>query len=168
MSDLTPQAIISHMKDDARNGPLAKPLMIARIIAITAAVAGAVPTAVNFYHSWAHGIPYNEVSHRLSQYDLWVKNFECKIDYRALTTQAGTRVDVGSCPKSGDIAIKVSAANGNFYTADFSQHQLARMAGYFRNRKARKLCVGNICGILNRIDNRAKCRAKDDGVFGLG
>ena len=93
-------------------GPLTRVFLAARVIAIGAAIAGAVPTAVNLYHSWAHGIPYSEVSHRLSQYDLWVKNFECKVDYRALNTSQGTRVDVGACPKSGDIAIKVSAQNG--------------------------------------------------------
>jgi hypothetical protein len=112
MNDTTPKAIISEMKADAQRGPLAKPLLIARAIAITAAIAGAIPTGVNLYHSWAHGIPYSEVSHRLSQYDLWVKNFECKIEYRALNTQGGTRVDVGSCPKNGDIAIKISTPNG--------------------------------------------------------
>ena len=100
------------MSDDAKKGPLARPLLLARIIAISAAVAGAVPTATNFYHSWKHDIPYSQVSHRLTQYDLWVKNFECKIDYKAISTAQGTKVDVGACPKSGDIAIKLTASNG--------------------------------------------------------
>ena len=93
-------------------GPLSKTFLFARIAAIGVAIAGAIPTATTLYQSFAHGIPYTEVSHRLAQYDLWVKNFECKIDYRALNTGQGTRVDVGACPKSGDIAIKVSAQNG--------------------------------------------------------
>src|SRR5690606_15344137 len=79
---------------------------------IGAAIAGAIPTANTLYQSWSHGIPYGEVSHRLAQHDLWIKNFECKIDYRALNTGQGTRVDVGACPRTGDIAIKISAQGG--------------------------------------------------------
>ena len=94
------------------DGPLSRTFLMVRVAAICAALAGAFPTAMNLYQSWSHGIPYSEVSHRLSQYDLWVKNFECKIDYRALNTSQGTRIDVGACPKSGDIAIKVSAQSG--------------------------------------------------------
>ncbi len=112
MSDVNPKAIYSAMKADEKQGPLAKPLLIARAIAIVAAVGGAVPTAVNLYHSWAHGIPYTQVSHRLAQYELWMKNLDCKVDYRALNVSQGTRVDVGACQKSGDIAIKVSAPGG--------------------------------------------------------
>ena len=93
-------------------GPLSKTFLFARVAAIGAAIAGAFPTGMNLYQSWTHGIPYTEVSHRLAQHDLWIKNFECKIDYRALNTGQGTRVDVGACPKSGDIAIKISAQNG--------------------------------------------------------
>ena len=112
MADIQPKAILNEMREDAKRGPLAKPLLIARVIAITAAVAGAIPTAITVYHSWVHGIPYAEVSHRLSQYDMWVKNFDCKIDYRALNTGQGTRIDAGACPKSGDIAIKITTASG--------------------------------------------------------
>jgi hypothetical protein len=93
-------------------GPLSKTFLFARVAAIGAAIAGAFPTGMNLYQSWTHGIPYTEVSHRLSQHELWIKNFDCKIDYRALNTGQGTRVDVGACPKSGDIAIKISAQNG--------------------------------------------------------
>ena len=112
MSDVNPKAIYATMKADEKVGPLAKPLMIARVIAIVAAVGGAIPTGVNLYHSWAHGIPYTQVSHRLAQYELWMKNLDCKVDYRALNVSQGTRVDVGACTKSGDIAIKVSAPGG--------------------------------------------------------
>jgi hypothetical protein len=112
MSELSPKAVYATMQEDAKRGPLSKTLLVARIIAITAAVGGAIPTAMTLYQSYAHGIPYTEVSHRLKQYDLWVRNFDCKIDYRALTTAQGTRVDAGACGKTGDIAIKVTASSG--------------------------------------------------------
>jgi hypothetical protein len=75
-------------------------------------VAAAIPTAQNLYYSWKNEVPFAEVPHRLAQYDLWMKNLDCKIDYRTLSTAAGTKVDVGTCQKSGDIAIKVSSTNG--------------------------------------------------------
>jgi hypothetical protein len=75
-------------------------------------VAAAIPTAQNLYFSWKNDVPFAEVPHRLAQYDLWMKNLDCKIDYRTLSTASGTKVDVGTCPKSGDIAIKVSSSNG--------------------------------------------------------
>lgn len=112
MSELDPKAVYATMKEDARRGPLSKTLLVARAIAIAAAVGGAIPTAMTLYQSVAHGIPYNEVSHRLEQYDIWVRNFECKIDYRALSTAQGTRVDAGACGKTGDVAIKVTAPGG--------------------------------------------------------
>lgn len=112
MSELSPKAVYAVMQDDAKKGPLAKPLLVARVIAIAAAVGGAIPTATTFYQSWQHGVPYSEVSHRLSQYDLWVKNFNCKIDYRSLHTGQGTRIDAGACPQSGDIALKLTTPSG--------------------------------------------------------
>ena len=112
MSDLNPKAVYATMQEDARRGPLSKTLLVARMIAITAAVGGAVPTAMTLYQSWAHGIPYSEVSHRLKQYDIWVRNYDCRIDYRALTTAQGARVDAGACGKTGDVAIKVTTPNG--------------------------------------------------------
>jgi hypothetical protein len=112
MSDTSPKAVLSALSEDAKQGPLARPLLIARVIAICAAVAGAIPTATNVYHSFKHDIPFSQVSHRLGQYDLWVKNFECKIDYKAIATGQGAKVDVGACPKSGDIAVRVTAATG--------------------------------------------------------
>ena len=86
------------------------PLIKAGVLIVS--VAAAIPTAQNLYYSWTHGIPFNEVSHRLTQYDLWMKNLECKIEYRALSTASGSKVDVGACPKTGDIAIKVSGGGG--------------------------------------------------------
>jgi hypothetical protein len=89
------------------------PLIRAAVLAVS--VAAAIPTAHNLYYSWAHGIPYAEVPHRLAQYDLWMTNLDCKIDYRQLLTAAGSKVDVGACQKSGDIAIKVSSAGQSSY-----------------------------------------------------
>lgn len=94
-------------------GTSSSPAMrLARAVAIAVPVIGAMPTAYNVYQSYQHGIPYNEVSYRLAQHDLWVKNFDCKIDYRALTTSHGTRVDVGACNRTGDISIKITAQGG--------------------------------------------------------
>ena len=108
----TPNSPISKLSDH----PMAKtvgntvPLIRAAVLAVS--VAAAIPTAHNLYYSWAHGIPYAQVPHRLAQYDLWMKNLECKIDYRQLLTAGGTKVDVGACAKSQDIAIKVSTSAG--------------------------------------------------------
>jgi hypothetical protein len=112
MSELSPRAVYATLQEDSKRGPLAKTLLAARVVAITAAVAGAVPTAMTLYQSWMHGIPYREVSHRLEQYDIWVRNFDCRIDYRALTTAQGTRVDAGACGKTGDVSIKVTTPKG--------------------------------------------------------
>jgi len=87
------------------------PLIRAGVLAVS--VAAAIPTAHNLYYSFAHGIPYQEVPHRLAQYDLWMKNLDCKIEYRQLLTGAGTKVDVGACPTSQDIAIKISSTTGH-------------------------------------------------------
>lgn len=112
MSELNPKAVYATMQEDSKRGPLAKTLLAARVVAITAAVGGAVPTVMTAYQSVAHGIPFNEVNYRLEQYDIWVRNFDCKIDYRSLNTAQGARVDAGACGKTGDIAIKVTAPGG--------------------------------------------------------
>lgn len=91
--------------------PPSRAMLIARTIAIAVPVIGATPTAFQLYQSWKHNIPYSQVAHRLAQYDLWLKNFDCKIEYKALNT-GQTRVDAGACPKSGDIAIRISLPNG--------------------------------------------------------
>jgi hypothetical protein len=75
-------------------------------------IAAAIPTAHNLYYSWINGIPFREVPHRLAQYDLWMKNLECKIEYRSLLTASGNKVQVGACQKTGDIAIKISGDAG--------------------------------------------------------
>ena len=112
MSDLNPKAVYQAYREDQKSGPLHRPLLLARILAISVACLGAIPTGYNLYQSWQHGIPYSQVSHRLEQYELWVKNFECKIDYRQVGTGQGTQVDVGACPKSGDIALKLTTKAG--------------------------------------------------------
>ena len=107
------------------------PLIRAAVLAVS--VAAAIPTAHNLYYSWAHGIPYSQVPHRLAQYDLWMKNLECKIDYRQLLTTSGTKVDVGACSKSGDIAIKVSSSGGqsSYEWIAFDQLQKPSTASLF-------------------------------------
>ncbi len=112
MSDLNPKAVYQAYKEDQKVGPLARPLFLARMLAIAVAVLGAIPTGYNFYMSYMHGIPYSQVSHRLEQYELLVKNFDCKIDYRSVSAGQGTRVDVGACAKSGDIQLKVTTPSG--------------------------------------------------------
>lgn len=108
-------------------GGLSRAQLIARVIAIGVPVAGAVPTGINVYQSWKHGIPYSEVSHRLSQYDLWVKNAHCKIDYKELNASKGAKVQVGACSSTGDISIKIALATGQakFEWLAFDQLQRA-------------------------------------------
>lgn len=84
-------------------------MQIAKIGVLAVSVAAAVPTARNLYYSWKTGVPFNQVQHRLTQASLWEKNFDCRIDYRALTTAAKSKVEVGSCVKTGDISIRVSS-----------------------------------------------------------
>jgi hypothetical protein len=81
-------------------------------VALVVTIIGAVPTAITAYHAWTFGVPFSQVPQRLAQYDLWVKNIDCSIEYKALATAEGTRVDVGACPKTGDIALKLSAPDG--------------------------------------------------------
>ncbi len=89
-----------------------KTLQLVKLGVLAVSVAAAIPTAQNLYYSYKNGVPFNQVEHRLSQAALWEKNFDCKIDYRALSTAAAGKVEVGSCSKTGDISIKVSAAKG--------------------------------------------------------
>lgn len=111
-------------------GGLTRAQLIARVIAVGVPVAGAVPTGMNLYQSWKHGIPYSEVSHRLSQYDLWVRNAHCKIDYKELNASKGAKVQVGACSDTGDISIKIALPNGpaKFEWLAFDQLQKAGTA----------------------------------------
>ncbi len=86
------------------------PVIQAAILVVS--IGAAIPTARNLYYSWVQGIPFGEVPHRLAQYDLWMKNLECKVDYRALLTANGNRVQAGACHKTGDIAIKITGDGG--------------------------------------------------------
>lgn len=83
-----------------------------KLSALFVTLFGAIPTAITAYNAWTFGVPFSEVPHRLQQYELWVKNLDCKIEYKALATAQGTRVDVGACAKSGDIALKISTPDG--------------------------------------------------------
>ncbi len=89
-----------------------KTMSLVKLGVLAVSVAAAIPTARNLYYSWTTGVPYNQVEHRLTQAELLEKNFDCKIDYRALSSATGTKVDVGSCAKTGDISIKISGPNG--------------------------------------------------------
>jgi hypothetical protein len=127
MSDINPKEIYKAYREDQKVGPLARPLFLARILAIAVACLGAIPTGYNLYQSWAHGIPYSQVSHRLEQYQIWTKNIDCKIDYRQVGTGKGTKVDVGACPSSGDIALKLTTAAGksSYEWIEFNQLEKA-------------------------------------------
>lgn len=81
-------------------------------LALVVTIVGAVPTAITAYHAYTFKVPFSQVPQRLAQYDLWVKNIDCSIEYKALATAEGTRVDVGACPKTGDIALKLSSPDG--------------------------------------------------------
>ncbi len=80
--------------------------------ALVVTIVGAVPTAITAYHAWQYKIPFSQVSHRLAQYEIWERNIDCKVEYKALSTAQGTKVDVGACAKTGDISLKVSATDG--------------------------------------------------------
>jgi hypothetical protein len=92
--------------------PVNRTLTLIKLLVLAVSVAAAIPTARNLYFSWKNDVPFDQVDHRLAQAALLEKNFDCKIDYRALTTQGSARVEVGSCTKTGDISIRVKAPNG--------------------------------------------------------
>jgi hypothetical protein len=93
-------------------GPLQRFVRLLKTAALVVTVLGAIPTAITVYHAWQYKVPFNQVSHRLEQYDILLRNIDCKIDYKALSTAQGTKVDVGACQKTGDISLKISAADG--------------------------------------------------------
>lgn len=111
MTDQTPNGAFRAIATPAAQAAN-RTMQIVKVGIFAVSLAAAVPTARNLYYSWQNDIPFSEVSHRLDQYDLWMKNLDCKINYRTLSTAGGTKVDVGTCPTSGDIAIKVSAPTG--------------------------------------------------------
>jgi hypothetical protein len=65
-------------------------------------VAGAVPTGINLYHSFNHCIPYSQVSHRLKQYDLWLRKMDCAMEYKEMNAARNTKINIGVCPTNGD------------------------------------------------------------------
>lgn len=87
-------------------------LRIAQLAVLIVSICAAIPTARNLYFSWVEGIPYREVPHRLAQYKLWMKNIDCKVEYRMLSTANGSKVHAGACAKTGDIAIKIAEQSG--------------------------------------------------------
>lgn len=111
MTQVPPRTLADHPVAKTMSTTL--PLIRAAVLGVS--VLAAIPTAHNLYYSWAHGIPFAQVPHRLAQYDLWMKNLDCKVEYRQLLTTSGTKVDVGACQQSGDIAIKISSAGKATY-----------------------------------------------------
>jgi hypothetical protein len=111
MTDKAPRMSVAALAQPAKTAA-SRTMTMVKLGVLAVSVAAAVPTAQNLYYSYKHGVPFNQVSHRLAQYELWMKNLDCRINYRALLTAGGTKVDVGACPKSGDIAIKVTGAKG--------------------------------------------------------
>jgi len=83
-------------------------MQLVKIGVFAVSVAAAIPTARNLYFSWKNDVPFAQVEHRLGQADLWEKNYDCKIEYRTLSTAASPKVEVGSCSKTKDISIRVS------------------------------------------------------------
>lgn len=83
-----------------------------KTVALVVTIVGAIPTAITAYHAWQYKVPFTKVPHRLAQYDLWMKNLDCQIEYKALDTAQGTKLDVGACPSTGDIAIRIESTDG--------------------------------------------------------
>jgi hypothetical protein len=100
------------MATSSLRSPLSRLTPIIRTTALAVTVLGAIPTAVTAYHAWQYKVPFSKVAHRLAQYEIWERNIDCRIEYKALSTPEGTRVDVGACRETGDISLKVSAPDG--------------------------------------------------------
>ena len=134
MTDRSSQSTLSILA--AQGVPVAnKTVQLVKLAVLAVSVAAAIPTAQNLYYSYKNGVPFNQVEHRLSQAALWEKNFDCKIEYRALSTATAGKVEVGSCSKTGDISIKVSGAKGqtNYEWIAFDQlpKPEVQSAGFF-------------------------------------
>lgn len=80
--------------------------------ALVVTIVGAIPTAITAYHAWQYKVPFTKVSHRLAQYEIWERNIDCPIEYKALSTSQGTKVDAGACSSTGDISLKISTSDG--------------------------------------------------------
>jgi hypothetical protein len=100
------------MADSSSKGPLGQYVPLLKTAALIVTIVGAIPTAITAYHAWQYKIPFTQVSHRLQQFEIWERNIDCKVEYKALSTAGGTKVDAGACAKTGDISLKVSAPDG--------------------------------------------------------
>ena len=98
--------------DDPHLGPVNRIVPFLKTAALVVTIVGAVPTAITAYHAWQYKVPFTQVSHRLAQYEIWERNIDCQIEYKALSTSQGTKVDAGACPTTGDISLKVSTPDG--------------------------------------------------------
>ena len=107
----------------ALEAPVNRTVSLIKFGVLAVSVAAAIPTAKNLYYAWHTGVPYSQVEYRLAQAKLWESNYDCKIDYRALSNATGQKIEVGSCPKTRDISIKISSANGqvNYEWIAFNQ-----------------------------------------------
>lgn len=97
---------------DPHLGPVNRIVPFLKTAALVVTIVGAVPTAITAYHAWQYKVPFTQVSHRLAQYEIWERNIDCKIDYKALSTAEGTKIDAGACDETGDISLKVSTDDG--------------------------------------------------------
>lgn len=97
---------------DGPHSPAARVVSLLKTTALVVTIVGAVPTAITAYHAWQYKVPFTQVSHRLAQYEIWERNIDCQIEYKALSTSQGTKVDAGACTSTGDISLKISTPDG--------------------------------------------------------
>lgn len=97
---------------DPHLGPVNRFVPFLKTAALVVTIVGAIPTAMTAYHAWQYKVPFSQVSHRLAQYEIWERNIDCKIEYKALSTAEGTKIDAGACDETGDISLKVSTDDG--------------------------------------------------------
>ncbi|MBN8912102.1 MAG: hypothetical protein J0H65_08600 [Rhizobiales bacterium] len=97
---------------DPHLGPVNRVVPLLKTAALVVTIVGAIPTAITAYHAWQYKVPFSQVSHRLAQYEIWERNIDCPIEYKALSTAEGTKIDAGACDETGDISLKVSTGDG--------------------------------------------------------
>lgn len=97
---------------DPHLGPVNRVVPLLKTAALVVTILGAIPTAITAYHAWQYKVPFSQVSHRLAQYEIWERNIDCAIEYKALSTAEGTKIDAGACDETGDISLKVSTDDG--------------------------------------------------------
>ncbi len=124
-----PQSLLQNLTTAPPGSALGTWQRVVRLIAISVPVLGAIPTAINLYQSWQHKIPYADVPYRLQQADLWVKNQDCPMNYKALMTGTGTRVEAGACPRTGDIGVRLAAPSGTIAYEWIPSERLKKPAG---------------------------------------